>query len=224
MKPASATLDLELQRLREHYDTLARQHGYGPEAVQMSSVESQEQRLRVLAEIVREPDASVLDFGCGTGHLCELLRRGQGFCGRYTGYDLSGETLALARARHPGAHFEQRDIFRDGVGGHFDYAIIGGVFNNRIADNWGFITGALRTLFPHVRRGLAFNALSPYVDYQDPGLYHADPEAVFRFCKEELSPAVNLRHDYEVKPGVMPFEFTTQVFRTIHAPRRKHGA
>ena len=142
----------------------------------MSSVASQEQRLRVLAEIVREPDASVLDFGCGTGHLCEVLRRDFGFRGRYTGYDLSGETLALARAHHPGAHFEQRDIFRDGVGHHFDYAVISGVFNNRVADNWAFLTGALRVLFPHVRRGLAFNALSAYVDFQDPALYYADPD------------------------------------------------
>jgi SAM-dependent methyltransferase len=220
MKAPTATLDRELQRLREHYDTLAREHGYGPEAVQMSSVASQEQRLRVLAEIIREPDASVLDFGCGTGHLCGLLRGELGFRGRYTGYDLSGETLALARTHHPDAHFEQRDIFRDGVGGHFDYAVISGVFNNRVSDNWVFLTRALRTLFPHVRRGLAFNALSAYVDYQDPGLYYADPGAVFRFCKEELSPAVNLRHDYEVKPGVLPFEFTLQVLRTVHAPRR----
>ena len=216
-------LESELQRLRDHYDLLARIHGYGPEASQMSSVASQEQRMRVLAEIIREPDASVLDFGCGTGHLCEVLRRDAGFRGRYTGYDLSAETLALARTRHPGAHFEQRDIFREGVGNHFDYVLIGGVFNNRVLDNWAFLTGALSVLFPHVRRGLAFNALSAFVDFQDAGLYYADPEAVFRFCKESLSPAVNIRHDYEVKPGVVPFEFTTQVFRCSHAPRAKHA-
>ena len=109
------------------------------------------------------------------------------------------------------------------MGHHFDYAIISGVFNNRVTDNWAFLTGALRLLFPHVRRGLAFNALSAYVDFQDEGLYYADPEAVFRFCKESLSPAVNLRHDYEVKPGVVPFEFTTQVFRCAHPPRAKHA-
>lgn len=224
MNTAPANLDRELQRLREHYDSLAREHGYGPEAGQMSSVASQEQRLRVLAEIVRDPDASVLDFGCGTGHLCGLLRREFSFRGRYTGYDLSGEMLTLARAHHQDAHFEQRDIFHDGVSGHFDYAIISGVFNNRVNDNWAFLTAALRTLFPHVRRGLAFNALSAYVDYQDPSLYYADPETVFRFCKEELSPAVNLRHDYEVKSGVLPFEFTVQVLRNAHTPRRKHAA
>lgn len=220
MHPIPA-LESDLGRLRDHYDALAREHGYGPAAVQMSSLDSQERRLRVLAENLREPDASVLDFGCGTGHLCWLLRRERGFRGRYTGYDLSGEALALARAHHPEAHFEQRDILRDGVGGYFDYAVISGVFNNRIGDNWAFLTATLRTLFPHVRRGLTFNALSAYVDYRDEGLYYADPEQVFRFCKEELSPAVSLRHDYEVKPGVLPFEFTVDVRRSSHTPRRK---
>src|SRR5215216_1068236 len=92
-------LPSELGGLREHYDRLARQHGYAPEATQQSSLVTQEQRLRVLAEVIRESDASVLDFGCGTGHLCELLRRESGFRGSYTGYDLSGEALTLARAR-----------------------------------------------------------------------------------------------------------------------------
>lgn len=224
MNTSENALASELERLREHYDSLARRHGYGPEATQQSSLATQEQRLRVLAEVIREPDASVLDFGCGTGHLCELLRSEYGFRGRYTGYDLSGEALALARGRHPGATFEQRDIFRDGVGGTFDYAVVSGVFNNRLQDNWAFLTQVLQLLFPRVRRGLAFNALSAYVDYKDAGLYYADPEQVFRFCKEMLSPAVNLRHDYEVKAGVLPFEFTVQVLQCGHAPRRKNLA
>lgn len=214
----------EFERLREHYDDLARRHGYGPEATQQSSLETQEQRLRVLAELIREPDASVLDFGCGTGHLCAVLRQERGFTGRYTGYDLSGEALTLARQRHAGAHFEQRDVFREGVGGHFDYAVVSGVFNNRVSDNWAFLTSVLRILFSHARRGIAFNALSAYVDYKAPGLYYADPEEVFRFCKENLSPAVNLRHDYEVKPGVLPFEFTVQVIRCPHSPRVKNAS
>jgi SAM-dependent methyltransferase len=224
MNSAVPTLPSELERLRQHYDELARRHGYGPEATHWSSLATQEQRLRVLAEVIREPDASVLDFGCGTGHLYQVLRKECAFRGRYTGYDLSGEALALARGRHHDAAFEQRDIFQDGVGGQFDYAVISGVFNNRLSDNWAFLTGVLRRLFPRVRRGLVFNALSTYVDYKDATLYYADPEEVFHFCKENLSPAVNLRHDYEIKAGVLPFEFTVEVICSPHAPRPKNAS
>ena len=214
-------LQFQMSQLREHYDKLARNHGYGPEAVQQSSLETQEQRLRLLAESVRDPFATVLDFGCGTGHLYEVLKREQSFAGLYTGYDLSDELLDLARSTHPDAAFEQRDVFVDGVGGIFDYVLISGVFNNQIGINWDFMTRVLETLFPFVKKCLAFNALSAYVDFKDSSLYYADPEQVFRFCKEKLSPAVNLRHDYEVKTGVLPFEFTIQVTPSAHLPRKK---
>lgn len=220
MKPETS-LDSDLKRLRAHYDSLAKRHGYGPAAVQQSSVESQECRLRRLAEIGGLSSASILDFGCGAAHLLDVLIRDFHFEGAYTGYDLSEELIKLARDRHPQGFFENRDIFSDGVGGNFDYAFISGVFNNRVSDNLLFIRRTLETLFPAVSKGIAFNLLSRYVDYQDPALYYADPEAIFRYCKETLSPAVTLRHDYEVKAGVVPFEFTVYVYRSSHRPRTK---
>ena len=88
-----------------------------------------------------------------------------------------------------------------------------GVFNNAGADNWGMMTTLLGELFKLCRKGLAFNCLSTYVDYQDEGLFYVEPERVFAFCKQTLSPSVTLRHDYRVKPGVIPFEFTVYVTR-----------
>jgi len=217
------SLASDFARLAEHYDALGRQHGDSPAAVQQSSVETQDRRLAILAEIGPMADASVLDFGCGTGRLLDVLRASVGFHGRYTGYDVSEELLRIARGKHPDAAFERRDIFAEGVGGEFDYALVSGVFNNRISDNRRFIAAALTALFAGVRKGLAFNALSTYVDYHDEGLYYADPGELFRWCKEQLSPAVTLRHDYEIKPGVVPFEFTIYVHRSAHAPRAKLG-
>ena len=211
----------EFIRLQEHYNHLARQYGDTPAAVQQSSLESQDRRLSILAQLGPVADASVLDFGCGAGRLLDVLVDNFAFKGHYTGYDISEELLRMAHERHPEAQFERRDIFTDGVGGEFDYVFISGVFNNRLADNQLFITRTLEVLFPHVRRGLAFNALSPYVDFRDPNLYYADPEELFRFCKERLSPSVSLRHDYEVKQGVVPYEFTLHVYRSQHVPRQK---
>jgi hypothetical protein len=63
------------------------------------------------------------------------------------------------------------------------------------------------------RLGLAFNMMSAYVDYQDPGLFYEYPENVFGFLKKEITPYVALRNDYEVKPGVVPFDFTVYAYR-----------
>ena len=180
--------------------------------------------MRILAEVDDVREASVLDFGCGTGHLLRVLERDFRFSGRYVGYDLSEEMLALARSHNPRGCFEHRDIFAEGVGEDFDFIFISGVFNNFIEDNMGFLRAALRTLFPHARRALAFNALSDYVDYMDSSLFYADPEEVFRFCKEELSASVTLRHDYQVRPESFPFEFTVYLRRIPCAPRRKFRA
>jgi len=211
----------DFDRLESHYSGLLRAHGDGPLAVQMRDRPTQERRFQMLTEVGTGPAASVLDFGCGTGHLLEYLRRERGFTGEYTGYDLSDDLLAAARLKFPGARFERRDIIADGIPEEFDYVFISGVFNNLTGHNAEFMRDALTRLFAHTRSALAFNALSAYVDYFDAGLYYADPGEVFAFCKERLSPLVTLRHDYLIKPTAPPYEFTVYVQRTSHAPRSK---
>jgi SAM-dependent methyltransferase len=203
----------ELANLGAHYSRLFATHGDSPEAAQWRDRSSQEVRLEVLAGVGDLRDAKILDFGCGTGHLCAMLDA-KGLRCEYVGYDLSQPMIDFARQKHPRARFECRDVLSEGVAEDFDYVLISGVFNNQVSDNWTLMTSLLRTLWPHARRGLAFNNLSNYVDFLDEGLFYVEPERVFRFCKEQLSPCVTLRHDYLVKAGVVPFEFTTYVYRT----------
>jgi SAM-dependent methyltransferase len=62
-----------------------------------------------------DPQASVLDLGCGHGSLAQALAQA-GHKGRYVGLDASPELLQLARARcrHPQARFLQGDLAREG--------------------------------------------------------------------------------------------------------------
>jgi SAM-dependent methyltransferase len=210
----------ELDRLADTYSELAARLGDAPEATQWRDRATQERRMRILAEVGDLASAKILDFGCGTGHLLALLRESCGFAGEYVGYDLSPEMVRLAAGKFPEARFECRNIFVDGVGEDFDYVLISGVFNNRIGDGAALMRRALALLFARTRTALAFNALSTYVDGFDSGLAYASPERVFAFCKENLSPLVTLRHDYCVKAGVVPFEFTVYVHRTEIPIRR----
>lgn len=221
----------DLDALAAHYASALERHGVdSSEAVQWSSRETQERRFQVLAEVVPPEvlrQASVLDFGCGTGHLLTWLRRAHGYEGRYTGYDISPEMIEAARAVHEGdaqATFEHRDVLREGIDGRFDLVLVSGTFNNAVTDAWGFVTDLLRPLAAASDVALAFNALSTYVDYTTDGLTHLCPEDVFRFCKEELSPRVSLRHDYQIKDGVIPFEFTVYVHASDLAPVARLGS
>ena len=209
----------ELSVLNEHYSQLLESHGDTAPAVQWTDRETQERRLAILTEVGDLRSAKVLDFGCGLGHLLMYLRRDLAFKGEYVGYDLSARMIAAAQKKFPEARFERRDILEDGVSEDFDYIFISGVFNNYVAGGWDLMTALLSTLFQHARKAIAFNALSTYVDFFDPGLFYVNPEKVFGFCKGQLSPCVCLRHDYLIKPDVLPFEFSMYVYKTDLEPR-----
>ncbi len=215
----SHPFEKDLARLEAHYSRLLREWGDTPQGVQYSDVETQERRMAILVEVGDLRLAKVLDFGCGTGHLLDFIRRKVGFKGEYVGYDITEEMINRAREKFPGIRFERRDILTQGIDEEFDYILINGVFNNLLENNWKLMKLLLKSLFPKARRALAFNGLSTYVDFFSPGLFYVNPLKVFNFCKEELSPRVTLRHDYFIKTGVVPFEFSMYVYASEIKPR-----
>jgi SAM-dependent methyltransferase len=218
--PSDENFDKAFGHLEELYDQHLRVHGDSPQATQQTDRLTQEQRMRVLCQVTDLGRAKVLDFGCGTGHLLEFMRRECGHHGDYVGYDITRSMVDTAAAKYPDARFEHRNILADGLPEDFDVTLVTGTFNNHTGDNWEWITACLQLLWRHTRTAMAFNMLSRYVDFLGPGLYYEDPGRVLRFCKEELSPLVTLRHDYCVRPGVVPYEFTVYVYRSDIATRK----
>jgi 2-polyprenyl-3-methyl-5-hydroxy-6-metoxy-1,4-benzoquinol methylase len=106
-----------------HYGRLYREHGDTAAAAQWSDEATQDRRLLVLCEVARLREASILDFGCGTGRLYELLV-GAGFTRNYVGYDVVADMIDAAREKYPAARFECRNILADGVAEEFDYALV----------------------------------------------------------------------------------------------------
>lgn len=212
------------REIREHYSELFAKHGDSHLTAQWRDRRTQEMRFQVLIGLGISADSKILDFGCGLGDLLAYLRRETGFRGEYVGYELSPAILQEARRKYGDdrrARFEERDIFIDPPEETFDYALVSGPFNTKFADSESYLYRALRILFGAVRKGLSFNLMSAYVDTFDPTLFYTDPEAVFRFCKEELSPAVTLRHDYMLKENVVPYEYNVYVHRVGISPRLK---
>ena len=212
------TLKQSMQSLSDHYNGLVRKHGYAPESVHFSSWETIERRFEILLEGFPDYRTSrILDFGCGIGHLLGYLQR-HGFTGEYVGYDIAESMIELARSRYPHARFEHRNLLELPPDESFDLAFVSGVFNNATESNDELILRSLQTLFDSVTTGLAFNALSRYVHYRDEGLHYCCPMEMFDFCKQELTPRATLRHDYELKPNVIPFEFTIYLYKSANKP------
>jgi len=201
-----------IENLKQYYQELLIKHGPSPEAVQHIHKSSQYKRFEILTSIAKKND-SIVDIGCGLGDMFQYLTE-QKFSGRYLGLDFVEEFIMLAKKKYsPRASFQQCDLLTEEVPSGYDYIILSGVFNNKMQNNHEFMLTTLEKMFSSCKKGIAFNAMSTYVDYQDDNLYYTDPLYIFDFCKKKLSRNVTLKHDYILKQGSIPYEYTIFVYR-----------
>ena len=63
------------EKLKRHYQALFRKFGDSSSSVQYFDRASHFKRFEILTEMIREKRFSIVDLGCGLGHLCEYLRQ-----------------------------------------------------------------------------------------------------------------------------------------------------
>jgi SAM-dependent methyltransferase len=210
-RASSRTEDREriLAAVNAYYTAKLRVHGPKPTGVDWNSADSQTLRFVQLLRCLSPGDASLIDYGCGYGALCDHLRRSSVDC-RYTGFDISAEMVAQAQCLHahdPHSAFVSDEALLDAA----DYTVASGVFNVKLDvpdPQWrSYVEGVLERMDALSRRGFAFNALSVYSDPERrrSDLYYADPRELFDYCKRRFSRQVALLHDYPL------FEFTIAV-------------
>jgi SAM-dependent methyltransferase len=204
-----------------HYDELVSKYGSDPRASQWRDEQTQIRRFEILCRNLFLSECSVLDFGCGPGALFEFLKNSCSFTGKYTGVDISGKAIEVAKTNHPEANFHQLDILSNELPEMYDYILVSGTFNNQTKNHLEWVQENLEKLFQSTKIALVFNMLSNYVDYKDEGLYYSDPEEIFGFCKLKLSPSVNLMHSEAIYDSLPPFEYVIQVFKTENETRLK---
>lgn len=200
------------KRIAKHYKNLLKLHGDSAVSAQYSSRETQERRFRILADIGDLTGAKILDFGCGSGHFLTYLLNRNVQISNYTGVDIVEELLEVGRNKHPDFQF---CLFSEIDREMFDFVFVCGVFNNKRKNNRLFYQSVVQDLFARCNNGLAFNLMSTWVDYRDPSLFYESPERAWHFVKEKVTPLVTLRHDYHVKPDVIPFEFAIYAYRSL---------
>lgn len=203
--------------LKDHYNRLFSIYKNSHLTAQQSSRKTQEIRMKILlCRVKPKQNDKILDFGCGTAHLYEFLKK-ENFNVNYTGVDIADKIINYNKKKYEKnkkVKFMNLDILssKKNIGNH-DYIFISGTFNNKILNNWTWMQKCLIYLFKRTKKLLVFNNLSYYVDYYDKNLFYIKPEKVFSFCKKNLSPYVSLFNDYEIKKGILPYEFTTFVHK-----------
>lgn len=204
------SVDDALASVRALYTDNLAEHGLVSRSVGWPDAASQRLRFDKLALVLEATDPqraiSVTDLGCGYGAMFHYLDdRNRPPVGRYVGYDISEPMLDAARR-----HCDDPRVVLVNSSEPVevtDYAFVSGTFNVRMGaseEAWeGHVREAVATLCSHVRRGLAFNLLTTYVDWRKEDLYYADPGRFFDFCRRELSRYVTLVHDYPLYEWTM---------------------
>jgi SAM-dependent methyltransferase len=192
--------DAVLDRVAALYTQNLAEHGPSARAIGWRDDETRVMRYDVLANVLNGDcgPLTAIDWGCGYGGLFTYLTGSRAIdVTRYDGYDLSAEMIATASQLAPNrVRLFQSDL----VGDDADYAFVSGTFNVRYDasdDQWlSYVHDVLDSLWSHATKGIAFNLLSTYVDWQEPHLYYGDPRAFFDRCKRRYSKKVALFHDY----------------------------
>lgn len=202
------------EEIKAHYKELFTRHGDSPDAVQYTDKATQFKRFEILTQVAPKLQ-TVADIGCGLGHCYEFLKEIEPEV-KYLGLDFVDEFIQACKTKYADnklTEFRQFDLTKDSIPDGYDYIILSGVFNNKSLNNKEFMINGINSMFKACKKGIAFNAMSTYVDFQADNLYYTDPLEIFDYCKRNLSKKVTLRHDYLVKENSIPFEYCIYVYK-----------
>ena len=207
--------DTGYRRLIAHYESCLARHGDSHLGVDWPNAEDAATRYRIMLEVIREQDAnpvSLLDFGCGAGHLLSHIRD-TGITGiDYRGLDASARFVDLCRRKFPEVPFLQKDILSDPGGvAPADYIVLNGVLTERrdlsLDAMYAFMEKLLLAVWPIARKGMAFNVMSARVDWQRDDLFHVPFDRMAAFVAGRLSRHFQFRQDYGL------YDYTVYVYR-----------
>ena len=193
---------MDLSKIKQLYDDNLDQFGLDSKSVGWNTADSQSLRFEKLLSVVydKEIPFSVNELGCGYGELFKYSQNLKYHLNLYNGYDISSKMLDAAK-EYLGS--DKAVFYKDSViSTEADYTITSGIFNVKFdheQNSWeDFIKTTLVNMFENSRKGISFNLLTNYVDFNAENLYYADPAFFFNFCKLELSRYVSLLHDYKL--------------------------
>lgn len=194
-------------KLAEHYRTVLEKYGDKTRGMDWPRTADNLKRFAVMTRMFESDLAAgkkvkILDFGCGTAHYFQYLKS-KGFAKRinYTGWDITSESISIAKRKYPRNSFQTIDVLKTRKAlPTFDYVIINGLFTQKRGmtetQMHAFLEKILVRLQPCYRSGLTFNAMSDQVDFKRRGSFHLNLDAAAKLFTAKLTRHFEVRHDY----------------------------
>lgn len=196
-----------------YYDSLLEKHGISVDAVASGKQIYKDLRYAKLCQLFHhDAEFSLHDVGFGLGHLYEYMK--QQWPEKkidYSGSEVTPKFVDYCLERYPDSSFQLRDLAESVPSEQYDYLVFGGTFYHLIDSNpedfWSYVKQMLTNAFACAKKGIAFNLITSYVDYQLDGLFYADIHSVTDFVAKDLSRYFQIHHNYPL------YEYTVLVYK-----------
>jgi SAM-dependent methyltransferase len=210
------------QDIARYFEELLAKHGDHFLSLDWKSKESQLVRFTALLDIIfhgpKNDTMSILDVGCGIGHMYEFLLETkliEKLHISYTGIDISPKMVEFAKKKFPKADFRTVDLINDKFDEKFDYVVSSGAFNIRMApleEHKISVHKMVSRMYELCNYGMSVNFLSNPAIFltendpiQDKYVYYAEEEVIP--WARTLTDRYLLRRDYH------PGDFTVYMLK-----------
>ena len=203
---------MNLDKIEKLYSNNIKEFGIDSRAVGWNTNQTQSLRFEKLLQVITDASNpfSINELGCGYGELFKYLNENNFNVERFNGYDISKPMLDSCRIYN---HDNDKiTLFnKPKIESKADFTITSGIFNvpcGNDKESWEkYVKETLENMFEFSNKGIAFNLLTSFVDYEADNLYYGSPTHFFDFCKKKFSNKVTLIHDYDL------YEWTNIVFK-----------
>lgn len=186
-----------------HYEDCLSRFGDTHLGVDWQNADDAYKRYQIMLDIIK-PEASkitLLDFGCGTAGLLDYINEKKILYIDYSGLEISTEFFNVSKKKYPNNTFFNMDILdKDVLLPCFDYIVMNGVFTEKIdlSHNimFSYFCSMIETIYPHCRKGIAFNLRSKQVMAEDQDLFHLSLDELAWFLVEKFGRNFIIRNDY----------------------------
>lgn len=206
---------MEYKQIYRHYENCLDKYGDNHRGVDWPNKEDVDKRFNTMLSIINDKNKNIklLDFGCGCGELLTFIRNKKIENLEYYGLDISKKFIDLCKKKFPDTKFYCVDIIKDNISflPKFDYVIINGVFTEKInlshEEMFTFFSIILKTIFLKTNVGIAFNTMSPIVDFKRDDLFYLSHDELGKFLHQ------NLTRNYIINNNYQLWECTTFVYK-----------
>lgn len=182
-------------------------------AVSSESLAHKKSRFKHITDIFESDDnISIHDVGMGLADMYTYIQ--ENFPQKkitYSGSEILIEFVNEASQRFPNLSFYHRDLAEKPFDDCYDYLLMSGVFHQRrentIREWEEFAQNLIFNSFQMCKKGIAFNFISPFVDYYQTQVYYSNLPKIVNFINDKLSRFFVIKHNYAL------YEYTVYVYR-----------